>query len=53
MYSEIRDEAVRGFAEEFVSDLSPMLTYDKDYIKAKIFNLVETKEKEMVGDGDA
>jgi hypothetical protein len=45
-----KSEAVREFAKEFVADLSHMLTYDKDYIKAKIFNLVETKEKEMVGD---
>ena len=45
---EIRDEAIKEFAKEFVADLSHMLTYDKNYIKAKIFKLVE--EKEMAGE---
>ena len=48
-----KSEAIKEFAKEFVADLSPMLTYDKDYVKAKIFKLVETKEKEMVGDDNA
>ena len=44
---QLKSEAYREFAKEFVDDLSHMLTYDKDYIKAKIFNLVETKQKEL------
>ena len=44
-----KSEAVKEFAKEFVADLSHMLTYDKDYIKAKIFHLVEMKAKEMKG----
>ena len=48
-----KSEAIKEFAKEFVDDLSHMLTYDKDYIKAKIFHLVEIKTKEMEGDGDA
>jgi hypothetical protein len=49
---EAKSEAIREFAKEFVADLSHMVTYDKDYIKAKIFNLVERKQKEMVGESD-
>ena len=44
---QAKSEAYREFAKEFVGDLSHMITYDKDYIKAKIFNLVETKQKEL------
>lgn len=44
---QAKSEAYKEFAKEFVDDLSHMLTYDKDYIKAKIFNLVETKQKEL------
>ena len=38
-------EAIKEFVKEFVADLSHMLTYDKDYIKAKIFHLMEIKTK--------
>ena len=45
-------EAYREFAKEFVDDLSHMLTYDKDYIKAKIFKLLESKQKELTEKND-
>ena len=50
LVDDTKSEAIKELAKEFVADLSHMLTYDKDYIKAKIFRLVEIKQKEMVGE---
>lgn len=41
-----KSEARKEFVRKFIADLSHMITYDKDYIKAKANKLLEEMERE-------